>query len=130
MQTVDLKREILANTAVLGTMYINGVEICKTLENPWLNNVPSFSCIPTGDYICKKYNSESYSDVWEVTDVQGRTYILIHAGNTEEDTEGCILVGDRWGFLADNLAVLSSRVTLQSLRGKLQDTFQLKIRTA
>lgn len=127
MQKVILRREILSNKAVLGVMELNNKEICRTLENPWLNNEPFVSCIPCGKYIAKKYSSQKYKDVWEVQDVSNRSKILIHIGNTEKDTQGCILVGKNWGFLGDELAVLSSTPTLNKIRNILNDEFELKI---
>ena len=38
-----------------------------------------------------------------------RTGILIHTGNTADDIEGCILVGDSYGKLNGKRAVLNSR---------------------
>jgi hypothetical protein len=65
-----------------------------TCEDDWLDNAPGISCIPDGKYWLKrtiflKHNLPTF----EVTDVPGRSRILIHSGNTEEDVEGCILVG-------------------------------------
>lgn len=127
MQKVKLKREIISNKAVLGSLELESKEIAKTLENPWLNNEPFISCIPVGEYIVKTYSSNKYPNVWELQDVEGRSYILIHSGNVEEHTQGCILVGRKWGFLGENIAVLDSRNTLGKLRSILDDEFLLNI---
>jgi hypothetical protein len=127
MQKVKLKREIISNKAVLGSLELESKEIAKTLENPWLNNEPFISCIPIGEYIVKTYSSNKYPNVWELQDVEGRSYILIHSGNVEEHTQGCILVGRKWGFLGENIAVLDSRNTLEKLRSILDDQFLLNI---
>lgn len=127
MQKVKLKREIISNKAVLGSLELESKEIAKTLENPWLNNEPFISCIPVGEYIVKTYSSNKYPNVWELQDVEGRSYILIHSGNVEEHTQGCILVGRKWGFLGENIAVLDSRNTLEKLRSILDDQFLLNI---
>jgi hypothetical protein len=127
MQKLKLKREIISNKAVLGSLELESKEIAKTLENPWLNNQPFISCIPLGEYIVKTYSSNKYPNVWELQDVEGRSYILIHSGNIEEHTQGCILVGRKWGFLGENIAVLDSRNTLEKLRSILDDEFLLNI---
>ena len=127
MQKLKLKREIISNKAVLGSLELESKEIAKTLENPWLNNQPFISCIPLGEYIVKTYSSNKYPNVWELQDVEGRSYILIHSGNVEEHTQGCILVGRKWGFLGENIAVLDSRNTLEKLRSILDDEFLLNI---
>jgi len=71
-----------------------------TLEERWKHNARSISCIPAGTYplhrtIYHKHGIETF----EVTGVPDRSRILLHPGNTEEDTEGCILVGLREGVL-------------------------------
>lgn len=127
MRQLVLKRIHLSNTATLGIIYLDDKEICRTLENPWLNNEPFISCIPKHNYVVKKYSSSKYPDVWELQDVQGRSSILIHVGNRAKHTQGCILVGEKWGFLGDDLAVLNSKKTLDKLRDILDDKFLLKI---
>jgi hypothetical protein len=47
--------------------------------------------------------------VYQVCDVPDRSHILIHAGNTNEDTHGCILLGLMYGTLGTETAVISSR---------------------
>lgn len=65
-----------------------------TCEDDWENNARGVSCIPPGKYWLKRTVFVKHNlPTFEVTDVPGRTRILIHAGNTEEDVEGCILVG-------------------------------------
>lgn len=66
---------------------------CFTLELPWLNNVPSQSCIPSGIYRWEKHESPSLGPVIHILDVQDRTWIYIHKGNYTSQIEGCILVG-------------------------------------
>jgi hypothetical protein len=65
-----------------------------TGEEESRGNKPRVSCIPAGTYVCKRrmYNKGGY-ETFEVTGVPGRSLILFHKGNTEEDIEGCILLG-------------------------------------
>lgn len=71
-----------------------------TMEDDWRDNAPRLSCIPAGLYLLKRtiYHKHGY-ETFEVTGVKGRSRILIHPANTEEDVEGCIGVGMRRGFL-------------------------------
>lgn len=126
---LERKKQITGSKpeATLGILYMEGKELCRTLENPWLDNKPYISCVPTGKYLCKKYSSEKYPDVWELQNVKDRTYILIHAGNIAKHTQGCILVGFSWGFIDNDVAVLSSRNALYKLRNELDDEFELNI---
>jgi hypothetical protein len=127
MMQVILKREIISNRAVLGKLYLNNQEICKTLENPWLNNLPNVSCIPEGEYAVSLFSGKKYKNVYQLLDVPKRSYILIHVGNREQNTQGCILVGQSYGFLKQELAVLNSKKTLAKIKQLLPDEFQLKI---
>ena len=79
---------------------VPGSMVLQTVEDDWLDNRTSVSCIPAGDYplVRSWYHKHNY-DVFEVTKVPGRRRILIHPANTEEDVEGCIGPGLRRGRL-------------------------------
>jgi len=54
------------------------------------------SAIPYGTYPLRlTWSSRFGRPMWQVCDVPGFTGIRIHAGNTEKDTEGCILLGEQ-----------------------------------
>lgn len=104
-----------------------GEHICYTLELAWNNNDPETSCIPTGIYTCIPHDSPKFPDTWEVSEVPGRSAILIHNGNTQGNTHGCILVGTAEGTLGGKPAVLHSVEALRLLQEELPDTFKLTI---
>lgn len=64
-----------------------------TVEKAWKNNERRVSCIPDGTYKIIPHNTERFPKTYEVTAVPGRDAILVHAGNSERDVEGCIAVG-------------------------------------
>ena len=64
-----------------------------TLECPWRENQIFTSCVPDGSYAVVAFDSADHPGCWVLTPVQDRNGILIHIGNTVEDTQGCILVG-------------------------------------
>ncbi len=103
-----LKRIASTPRGTFGVLIIATYPFAVTLENPWLDNEVMVSCIPLGKYICRRIDSPKFGNTFEVTDVEGRTHILFHKGNTEEDTSGCILVGEEYGFLGGERAVLAS----------------------
>ena len=107
---------------------LDGV-ICYTLENPWLDNKRNVSCIPEGEYECMPYSSAKYPNVWELQNVKDRSKILIHAGNFEEDTRGCILVGKSITDYNGKKMITNSVWTLERLRALIgiDKTFTLEV---
>lgn len=58
------------------------------------------SRIPAGIYLCRKsYFITGAYWTWEITGVRGRSRILFHIANTEEDVEGCVGIGLGFGRL-------------------------------
>jgi len=109
---------------------------CMTLELPWRENKRSISCIPAGDYTTKIRISPKYGEIYWVTKVPSRSYILIHSGNWAGDTEkgfsthvnGCVLLGRKHGWLNDQRAVLNSRITVRAfMRHMGNQKFLLKV---
>lgn len=70
-----------------------GLPICFTLELPYKDNRVDESCIPCGAYVCSHYSSDRFKDAYYIGNVEGRSNILIHKGNSLKETTGCILVG-------------------------------------
>ena len=100
-----------------------------TLELPYLDNKRQVSCIPAGEYKCVKRVSPKYGHHWHVLDVEGRSLILIHLGNTAADTKGCILVGSGLKDINGDGAedVINSKAVMDILRKTLPDEFTLEI---
>ena len=117
MATITLET-VSYDDATIGRMRVNNSTLgdfqCFTLELPWLNNRTNISCIPAGTYEYKFRQSPSNGRVLELQDVDGRTYIQIHAGNYTRQILGCILVGDSVTFIdGDTIPdVANSRNTL------------------
>lgn len=128
-----LIRTSKSTVQTLGELFIykDGVEIfkCKTLELPWRNNEKQTSCISAGKYKAVKRSSEKYKDHFHLTDVPGRSMILIHSGNYHTHTLGCILVGSAHSDInADgHLDVVQSGPTLQKLNQILPAGFEIVI---
>lgn len=85
-----------------------------TLENP-LRDTTVDSRIPAGIYEAVKYSSDKHPRAWLLKDVPGRDHILIHSGNTEKDTLGCILVGLSCGTLNNEPRLNQSRDAISKL---------------
>lgn len=120
---VKLTRDYQDLTGTHGQMSLDGEILCFTLEEPWRDNQKKISCIPKGIYQCVPHNGAHFKNVWHVTGVQNRDAILIHAGNTLADTEGCILVGQ----VRTEGGVGQSQAALKKLREILPDNFALEV---
>lgn len=113
----------------IGRMSLNGVYFCDTLEDTdrGLNTAMSvdeilskkrkgITAIPTGNYDVILTFSPRFKRVLPLLlSVKGYEGVRIHAGNTAEDTEGCLLVGENKA----KGQVLNSRATLEKLMSVL-----------
>lgn len=107
---------------------IAGEPFAVTLEPPWKDNAPNVSCIPAGLYAIKGINSPKYGYTFEVADVPGRTHILFHKGNAAAHTKGCVLVGEQFERLPDNIpGILASRPGYREFMFRLRGIVQIPI---
>ena len=130
MKQVRIVRlETNPNYGTFGTLLIDGEVFCITLEPYSRDNEKAISCIPEGQYICKAVTSSKYGETFEVTNVQDREYILFHTGNIDEHTKGCILLGQYYGKLRYNRAVLNSGKTFREFLASMvnKNSFKLTI---
>ena len=128
--------------ATNGLLFIDGIFECYTLEDQYQAvKVMHETCIPEGTYDIKfrktggfhaKY-SERYKNahygMLHIQDVPNFTYILIHTGNTDEHTSGCLIVGEtqqdlevsKDGFIGSSTVAykkMYAKVAGQLLQGK------------
>ena len=88
-------REPSTAAATLGILLIDGVFTCWTLEDVVRPvKIPGETAIPAGRYDVRLSLSQRFQKLLpEILAVPGFTGIRIHAGNTQADTHGCLLVG-------------------------------------
>ena len=104
---IDVVRTQFGIDATNGMMFIDGKFECYTLEDQYQAvKVMHETCIPEGTYKIKfrkvggfhtKYSARyknAHYGMLELQDVPDFKYILIHSGNTDEHTSGCILTGN------------------------------------
>lgn len=128
---VELQRKQHSRDQVTGRLTLaNPKYAFHTLELPWKNNEPRVSCIPAGRYEVVKRHSPKYGDHFHVLNVPNRSYILIHAGNYNRDTLGCILVGTGLEDINGDgdKDVTDSRTAMHELNRLLPDSFTLIVR--
>lgn len=93
----EIIRDIMDEHISLGRIFLydgaGSLTGFDSLENPWLDNLPNVSCIPAGNYRCRRTTSSKYGETFEVVGVEGRTHILFHWGNYPSNTKGCVLLG-------------------------------------
>ena len=110
-----------------GVLLINGESVCVTLERYWLNNRPNLSCIYTGQFICKRFNSKEHGETFRVLSVYGRYGILFHTGNLMQESRGCILLGEKFGVLYGKRCIRNSKLAFKEFMHKLIKTDQFKL---
>lgn len=100
-----LLRNSFKDSYTIGVLKVGSERFCDTLEDRTRDySDPEFkvygrTAIPYGEYKVTLENSPKFSPryggrkVPYLHDVPGFTGILIHSGNHEDDTDGCILVG-------------------------------------
>ena len=105
---IEVKRIAKRSTYTIGKMYIDGNYFCDTLEDVdrGINQKDSLdtikkikvagaTAIPTGAYnVIVNMSPKFQRNLPRLIDVPGFEGILIHRGNTDKDTAGCILVGE------------------------------------
>lgn len=114
---LTLVRRERIGSATVGDLSVNGRFECFTLEDlERQKKIPGETAIPKGTYQILLTMSPRFHRVLPLlVNVPGFDGIRIHPGNTDKDTEGCILVGT--GIV--NGALTSSRVAFDRLYLKL-----------
>lgn len=129
---MQLIRVAYTEEGTFGVLLQDNEPFAVTAEEVWRHNKRNISCIPPGRYFCERQNYGEKYESFLVQETEPRTGIFFHKGNTIADTEGCILVGERFEQLNDRYAIWHSNdgfsEFMQRLRGV--DKFMLEIRDA
>jgi hypothetical protein len=102
-----LHRRFLGSEYTIGSLYIGSEYFCDTLEDKDRGltqsmsldeikhvKIPHETAIPTGEYkVIVNISPAKKRMLPRLLDVPGFSGILIHRGNTKNDSSGCILVG-------------------------------------
>jgi len=130
-KTMILKRVAATADGTFGVLIDGDTPFAVTLEREWQGNRAEVSCIPAGVYACKRVASPRFGDTFEVTGVPGRSHILFHSGNTEDDSKGCILVAEQFGNINGKTAVQVSREGFAEFLARLMgvDEFVVEIKS-
>ncbi len=92
---ITIKRLYKTNTSTIGELFINGVFECFTLEDVERPvKIKNETAIPKGTYKVIINQSNRFKRLLPLLlNVPNFEGIRIHSGNSNHDTEGCILVG-------------------------------------
>ena len=97
---LHLQRRYKGESYTIGSLYINSTYFCDTLEDK-VRNIPvegkvwGKTAIPEGEYkIILNYSPKFKRHLPRLLEVPYFEGILIHRGNTAEDSAGCILLGE------------------------------------
>lgn len=126
-----LLRDTFVKTGIFGTLRSDDdQELFKTLERAYPFDGKFVPKVRPGLYRCVRglhqLSRGSAFETFEVEGVYGHFGILFHAGNTNLDSNGCILLG---GARVENVRIGQSRVAFLSFMTLLKDakSFTLNI---
>lgn len=116
-----LKREIKTIDFTLGTLFIDGVEFCKSVED--MERLPSEkvfgkTAIPKGTYkVIINHSNHFNKDLPLLIGVENFEGVRIHSGNSASDSEGCIIIG----MIRTINGVGMSRVAMQKFMERIKN---------
>ena len=104
---IDVKRFEYGTNFTISKLFVDGIYECFVLEDKvreldgvpvstW--KIPNETAIPKGTYKVEVTFSPHFNrDLPLLDNVPGYEGVRIHPGNTDKDTEGCLLLGTTWG---------------------------------
>ena len=118
----------------ISSILVDGAFQCFGLEDEFREvKVAGETRIPAGDYEVRLRREGGFHERYRtrygamhrgmlhIQDVPGFTFILIHCGNTDEDTKGCLLVGTDAITRSGEMRVTSSRAAYEKLYPRVVD---------
>lgn len=119
---LKLVRDVFEDDCTLGVLFVDDEMFGYTLEDKVREKkIMGETAIPAGTYDVNLTPSPKYGRIMPlIKDVPGFTGVRIHAGNTKEDTEGCVLVGMK----RDKKKILESKIAFERLFALMQVAVQ------
>lgn len=122
---LTVKRFLFENDTTLGMLLVNGVfEAWTTEDIPRAVKIKNETAIPLGTYRIELTDKNRWGKVMpHILNVPQFEGIYIHAGNTKEDTSGCLLIADTLVSPSRNAG---SKIAFDRLMGKLRTAWDGK----
>lgn len=122
-----LERFNYAPDGTFGRLHLPSGNDYFTCEQPWNGNAIGQSCIPEGVYTLKirpspvvlRSSGGEFEQGYEVIDVPGRTFIMIHPANWPHELRGCIAPGIDYKVMDGKQAITSSRDAFRRIMNEL-----------
>lgn len=120
---LELQRRKSSDKATLGELFLNGKHFCYTLEDVVRTaKIQNKTAIPAGGYdVTITFSNRFGKRMPLLESVPNFSGIRIHCGNTDKDTDGCILVGNS---IVNDDDIGGSRAAYDKLFPKLSDAFE------
>jgi hypothetical protein len=132
---IIVDRFISDNDSTISRIMVNGQFICFGLEDEFrVNKVPGETRIPAGAYkvILRKEGSHHlrykakfpnmHKGMLWISNVPNFKWVLIHIGNTDADTSGCLLVGSQAITDPGDMKVIGSTIAYRKLYPMVVDS--------
>lgn len=151
---LKLIRRYKCEAYTIGTLYVDGLRFCDTLEDAdrglaksmppsdiEARKVKGKTAIPTGVYeidlltVSPRFRNRGWAKPYggrvpRLCYVPCFAGVLIHPGNTAADTEGCILVGENKakGKVVDSVATFTRLFDAMETASRLREKLTIEIR--
>jgi len=132
---INMRRLVSDGDTTLGLLQTDyGLQMATCEDEYRAVKVPGETRIPAGTYdiqlrtdspMARKYRDRygpRHKGIPWLQDVPGFEWIYIHTGNTDEHTDGCILVGDSANFF--NMTIGNSRPAYSRIQEAIQKALE------
>ena len=116
--TIKIKRFAFKEFYTVSRITVDGVYVCDGMEdkvrvlNSIEDKIKHKTAIPAGTYKGVLFTSKKFGKVIHILDVPYFTEILMHKGNTADDSSGCVLCGfnTKVGWLSNPTMALNKLI--------------------